>query len=177
MQPLIDSIFKNVFYARYNTLLIGGYDEPYYIAPRGADSALICYREDYIASALHEVAHWCIAGPARRLVDDYGYWYAPDGRTPQQQKEFEAAELRPQALEWIFSKSIGVSFRISVDNLMCDRVPDTTFSTAVLEQVKRYLRDGLPDRAIAFTNALSEENLEPIMPLDPKNYGMKELTL
>ena len=52
----------------------------------------IVFTHDYFASALHEVAHWCVAGPERRRLTDYGYWYAPDGRTEKQQMEFERVE-------------------------------------------------------------------------------------
>ena len=176
MQDLISSAFKNAFYSGYNTLLVGGYDEPYYLAPRGKDSALICYREDYISSALHEVAHWCIAGPARRLIDDYGYWYTPDGRNPAQQQAFETVELQPQALEWIFSKTIGLPFRISADNLSTGQLTDGSFSVAVYEQVQRYLSDGLPARAKMYVNRLLDQARDERFPLDPNSYELKELT-
>ncbi|GAM69307.1 transporting ATPase [Vibrio sp. JCM 19236] len=26
---------------------------------------------------MHEIAHWCVAGPKRRLLEDFGYWYEP----------------------------------------------------------------------------------------------------
>ena len=69
----------------------------------------VVYREDYFARALHEVAHWCLAGAERRKLEGYGYWYRPDGRDPREQTEFERAErflaaLRrardPLAFEW-----------------------------------------------------------------------------
>src|SRR3546814_2809228 len=49
------------------------------------------------------VAHWCLAGAARRRQDDYGYWYAADGRDLEQQHLFEQVEVKPQALELLFS--------------------------------------------------------------------------
>lgn len=60
---------------------------------------------------MHELAHWCIAGPERRLLADYGYWYEPDGRTEQIQAEFEKVEVKPQAVEWILSASCGFPFK------------------------------------------------------------------
>ena len=48
---------------------------------------------------------------------DYGYWYQPDGRDEQTQAEFEKVEVKPQALEWIFTQSLGQEFFLSTDNL------------------------------------------------------------
>ena len=50
-------------------------------------------------SALHEVAHWCIASAGRRRCRDYGYWYIPPPRDATAQTEFFAVEARVQALE------------------------------------------------------------------------------
>lgn len=58
-----------------------------------------------------------IAGEQRRLLPDLGYWYAPDGRTAEQQALFEQVEIKPQAIEWLFSKAFGRKFRVSLDNL------------------------------------------------------------
>src|SRR5690606_39383874 len=44
--------------------------------------ARVVFAHGFFASALHEIAHWCIAGDYRRTLHDYGYWYCPDGRTP-----------------------------------------------------------------------------------------------
>src|SRR3546814_12851389 len=63
------------------------------------------------------VAHWCLAGAARRRQDDYGYWYAADGRDLEQQHLFEQVEVKPQALELLFSDVCGLNFCVSVDNL------------------------------------------------------------
>ena len=75
-------VFNHVFQAADATILCGGAAEPYY--EPGAPS-VIYFREDFVRSALHEVAHWCVAGPVRRGLPDYGYWYAPDGRNADQQ--------------------------------------------------------------------------------------------
>ncbi len=53
----------------------------------------------FYASALHEIAHWCIAGENRCQQVDYGYWYEPNGRSEERQFEFEKVEVKPQALE------------------------------------------------------------------------------
>lgn len=111
-------VFNDCFQQSEHTLLVGGAEEPFYVPQRGAEPARVFFRADYVSSALHEVAHWCVAGARRRLLQDYGYWYAPDGRNPQQQRAFFAVEARPQALEAIFSAAAGVRFRPSIDNLL-----------------------------------------------------------
>jgi elongation factor P hydroxylase len=95
------TIFNHLFDAPENTVLIGGAQEPLYIP--GNDKNRIYFRFDYFASALHEVAHWCLAGKKRRQSEDYGYWYKPDGRDAAWQVRFEEVEVKPQALECIFS--------------------------------------------------------------------------
>ena len=93
-------IFDQLFLHQYNTCLRGGGAEPIYLpASSCGELHRVIFRHDYFSSALHEVAHWCIAGPLRRQQVDYGYWYVPDGRDAQQQLRFEQVEARPQALE------------------------------------------------------------------------------
>jgi len=115
---LIEKLFEQAFFSSYQTVLKGGAEEPLY-QPSEKKSVphTIYYREDYLASALHEVAHWCLAGEVRRQQLDFGYWYQPDGRTAEEQRLFEKVEVKPQALEWIFSQAAGVSFQVSADNL------------------------------------------------------------
>ena len=60
----IEEVFADCFYEDYGTRLQGGASEPLYRPSSGGD-AVIFYREDFAASALHEVAHWCIAGVGR----------------------------------------------------------------------------------------------------------------
>lgn len=45
---------------------------------------------------LVELAHWTIAGSAHCQLDDFGYWYEPEGHSEQQQLEFEQVEIKPQ---------------------------------------------------------------------------------
>lgn len=177
MHKLVTSAFKQTFFESHNTLLVGGREEPFYQAHRETEPALICYREDYVSSALHEIAHWCIAGPARRLIDDYGYWYEPDGRNTAQQQEFELVEVKPQALEWIFSKSIGLTFRISADNLVSNDLPSIEFSQHVYTQVQTYLTEKMPTRAKAFVNAIADSTSHASWALDPNSYQIDELAL
>ncbi len=117
----------------------------------------IIFRADYPSSALHEIAHWCIAGPQRRQLLDYGYWYQPEGREVSAQQLFEQVEVKPQALEWIFSQAVGLRFQVSVDNLSLNFEYDSSaFQASVSEQKQRYLLEGLPLRAQIFLQALNK---------------------
>jgi elongation factor P hydroxylase len=159
-QRLIDT-FADCFGEHESTELVGGAQEPLYLpAQQSGELHRLYFREDYFASALHEVAHWCIAGARRRQQHDFGYWYAPDGRNEAQQRAFEAVECKPQALEWLFCLACAYPFRISLDNL------DTTgqgmpeagpFKQHILRQGLHWQEHGLPERAAMFFAALSEE--------------------
>ena len=149
-------IFDQCFYLKYNTRLVRGESEPVYLAANDqCDYHQIVFSHGYFSSALHEVAHWCVAGASRRTLDDYGYWYVPDGRNAQQQQQFEQVEVKPQALEWIFSVAADVPFRVSIDNLSGQCVDSKPFMTAVLKQVNHYCDQGLPVRAGYFRDALA----------------------
>ena len=155
----LEDVFNACFLVTERTRLVGGAAEPLYL-PASAPGRphTLFYREDYFASALHEVAHWCIAGPARRQQLDFGYWYAPEGRDGEQQRAFEAVEVKPQALEWLFSLACGYSFQVSVDNLddASGELPDTRdFCHKVQIEARRRQRSGLPVRAARFFDALS----------------------
>ena len=153
LHELVTEVFNRTF-SGYNTRLVGGYSEPFYKSALNGSHALICFREDFISSALHEVAHWCIAGKERRGQDDFGYWYLPDGRDEHQQREFESVEIKPQALEWLFSLAAGVPFRISVDNLSLTSSVSDRFRDSIYNQAREYLSDDLPLRAKLFVRAL-----------------------
>ncbi len=156
----LEALFKQCFYKDYQTLLIGGADEPLYRpATSATEPHCLFYRADYFASALHEIAHWCIAGVERRQQEDWGYWYCPDGRSAEQQRAFESAEVKPQAVEWLFSLAADAPFRISSDNLLgsCARAEEgDAFTNAVAAQVQSYRQGALPSRAQHFVLALSE---------------------
>lgn len=137
------------FLPHYHTLLRGGYEEPFYVAPAQDRPAEIQFTHDYYRSALHELAHWCVAGAERRKIDDYGYWYAPDGRTQQQQEEFFKVEVKPQAIEWALSLICGVKFDVSVDNLSNTVSGADAFKQAVREQLSVYLENAFPARTEA----------------------------
>lgn len=149
-------LFNASFAASDNTKLERGGSEPVYL-PADAQCPWhrIVFAHGYFTSALHEIAHWCVAGPARRLQVDFGYWYAPDGRSREQQRVFESVEIKPQALEWIFSVAAGHRFRVSTDNLSGDGPFDPEqFKRNVQQEVFRRLQQGLPVRAQRFTSAL-----------------------
>lgn len=148
-------LFNGAFLAAENTRLQGGGSEPEYLPAGSADEAhLIIFTRDYAASALHEVAHWCVAGAERRQLQDYGYWYAPDGRSADQQREFERVEVRPQALEWLFAEAAGVSFRVSADNLAAGLGPSDAFKEAIFQQLQQFCREGVAARPARFLQAL-----------------------
>lgn len=151
-------LFNDLFREKYRTILVRGSDEPEYRPEAGAEvPAQVIFAHGYFASALHEVSHWCIAGEHRRTLPDYGYWYCPDGRSPEQQKAFEQVEVKPQALEWLFTVAAGARFHISVDNLNGDgSVDESGFRTRVRAQADCYLRDGLPERGNLFFRTLMD---------------------
>lgn len=159
----IETVFDALFAGPEATVLRGGASEPLY-SPTAIDApAIIRYRADYIRSALHEVAHWCLAGRYRRALPDYGYWYSPDGRSAKQQAAFFAVERRPQALEFVFCEALDLPFTPSVDNLEQAISPATmaAFQAAIRAEVANYRQCGLPPRASVFYAALvhhSERN-------------------
>ena len=160
------SLFNQCFAASYNTRLERGDDEPiYYPADGHIDHHRIVFAHGFFASALHEVAHWLLAGDARRLQVDYGYWYCPDGRDGEQQRQFEAVEIKPQAIEWALSLCCGFNFNVSCDNLNGSVEPDRhAFKAQVREQALRYLEQGFPPRAQTLMQALQ------------RHYGQPDLT-
>lgn len=151
----LEVLFADCFGREWNTCLEGGADEPLYRPGGPGEPHRLCYRADYFASALHETAHWCIAGPARRQCVDFGYWYEPDGRVATAQHAFEAVEARPQALEWIFSVAAGYPFRPSADNLGGGQQGVARLAQAIRAAVARYLAVGVPPRAARFADALA----------------------
>ena len=150
----LEKTFYDVFFSTYQTVLKGGFDEPFYLACDESGVSQIQYRYDYASSALHEVSHWCVAGKERRQQDDFGYWYAEDGRTLAQQKEFEKFEVQPQAYECLFHWSCGMKFDVSVDNLALPDYDPSPFRDAVLNRVNELIENGLPDRVSLFAQAL-----------------------
>lgn len=118
--------------------LVRGEFEPEYFPANEHEPAKIQFAHGFFNSALHEISHWTIAGAKRRLLPDLGYWYAPDGRTKEQQDLFEQVEIKPQAIEWLFAQSFGRKFRVSLDNLTGDGGDGRKFKDNVYAQVQRY---------------------------------------
>lgn len=149
------ALFDGLFADTFRTRLLPGGGEPLYL-PANDDCAYhrVIFAHGFFASALHEASHWCIAGSRRRALEDYGYWYLPDGRDARQQHDFEVVEAPPQALELLFSRACGLRFHVSVDNLGEVAVDRDDFRARVEARAERYEREGLPQRAEAFRVAL-----------------------
>ena len=128
----------NLWFSHLNVTLVRGDFEPEYFPATETAPARIQFAHGFFNSALHEISHWTIAGDKRRLLPDLGYWYAPDGRTADQQTLFEQVEIKPQAIEWLFAQSFGRKFRVSLDNLTGEGGNGTTFKDNVFAQVQRY---------------------------------------
>ncbi len=157
----------NAIFSAENTRLVRGEGEPIYM-PADATNPYhrIEFAHGYFSSALHEIAHWCIAGRARRKLVDYGYWYCPDGRNAEQQTEFEKVEVKPQALEWAFSVACGRRFGVSTDNLNGIEPDRFAFAQQVKKQLANYLQDGFPLRAQRFIKALQHYYQTPPLTLE-----------
>lgn len=145
------ALFNQCFQHSHRTRLAYGQEEPIYIpANDEQDAHIIYFAHGFFSSALHETAHWLLAGEQRRLLVDYGYWYTPDGRTAEQQALFQQVEVKPQALEWILSNACGYPFRLSFDNLNGVTSEYEQFALAVERQRQHYECAGLPLRAAKF---------------------------
>ena len=128
----------NHWFSHHNVMLVKGDFEPEYFPAINQQPAKIQFAHGFFNSALHEISHWSISGEKRRLLPDLGYWYAPDGRTAEQQALFEQVEIKPQAIEWLFATAFGRKFRVSLDNLTGDGGNGTQFKDHVFAQVQRY---------------------------------------
>jgi elongation factor P hydroxylase len=169
------TLFNACFSAEYNTRLVKGDKEPLYLPENKQQNYnALCFAHGFFSSALHECAHWLIAGKERRMLIDFGYWYAPDGRTAEQQALFQQVEVKPQALEWILSKASGYRFYVSVDNLKGAQLDNDAFKKAIYEQVHHYCTFGLSRRAIRFREALSAFYKQP-KALKTEDFLLSEL--
>jgi elongation factor P hydroxylase len=157
-------LFDDCFYKTFHTRLIKGEDEPIYLpANEHRPYHAIYFAHGFYSSALHECAHWFIAGEQRRQQVDYGYWYAPDGRSIEQQKIFQQVEIKPQAIEWILSKAANHHFYVSIDNLQGESTDTIQFKEAITQQARQYIINGLPTRAETFRQALCRYYQTPII--------------
>lgn len=133
------NLFDTVFAAK-NVVLVRGDNNPEYFPATATHPARIEFAHGFFQSALHEISHWSLAGAHRRTLPDFGYWYAPDGRTEAQQKAFEQVEIKPQAIECLFSLMCGRSFRVSQDNLHANfDTSQSTFAIDVYHQAQLYI--------------------------------------
>ena len=128
----------NHWFSHLNVNLVKGDFEPEYFPADETSPARIQFAHGFFNSALHEISHWSIAGDKRRLLPDLGYWYAPDGRTAEQQALFEQVEIKPQAIEWLFATAFGRKFRVSLDNLTGEGGDGNRFKDHVFAQVQAY---------------------------------------
>lgn len=132
-------LFNTVF-ADQKVILVRSEGEPEYFPAQNDECARIEFAHGFFASALHEISHWCLAGEARRRLPDFGYWYAPDGRSAAQQQAFERVEVKPQALECLFTLACGQSFQVSQDNLFAEfDTSSSTFESDVYQQAEEYI--------------------------------------
>ncbi len=165
----ITSLFNAVFFEAFNTcckegqknlfinllpVVVGEGVGATVVAAMNSTSAIIYFRNDYLASALHEISHWTIAGEQRRQLEDYGYWYEADERTHDVQTKFEEVEVKPQAVELLLHITAGLPFQISVDNLSLPDYDSEPFSKVVMQQARLYCDVGIPVRAKIFMEAL-----------------------
>ncbi|RUR11131.1 elongation factor P hydroxylase [Legionella sp. km772] len=155
-QDLI-TLFNHCFAEEYNTRLLKGDDEPIYLpANEERPYHALFFAHGFFSSALHECSHWLIAGTHRRTLEDFGYWYVPDGRNSEQQALFQQVEVKPQAIEWILSVAAGHKFRVSIDNLNGDEADTVAFKKAVYRQVVHHCEHGLTNRTARFRRALCQ---------------------
>jgi elongation factor P hydroxylase len=150
----ISAVFNALFADTHRTLMCGGGEEPWYEPPTDQRLGRVVYTRDYPASALHEAAHWCLAGAKRRAQKDYGYWYLPGPRDAQQRSRFFAAELPVQALEAVFAAAAGVRFVISADDFAAPACELDAFAARVRQRIATLTTASLPPRARAFHAAL-----------------------
>ncbi|MFN3714258.1 MAG: elongation factor P hydroxylase [Alcanivoracaceae bacterium] len=153
----LEHLFNTCFLASQGTRLVGGAAEPFYAPATPDHPATIFYTRDYFRSALHEIAHWCVAGRARRRLPDFGYWYAADGRDADQQARFQQVETRPQAFELLFCAAVGHPFRVSLDNLSGDATDPGPFEEAVWRRAVALTEQGVGGRAGCWVECLADE--------------------
>lgn len=146
--------FNRAVGRRHGTVLLGGASEPLYLPAVGERPAEIHFTRDYAQSALHELAHWCVAGRERRALPDYGYWYQPPPRDAAARERFFAVETRVQGLELLLAQAAGVRFHVSVDDPGSD---PGDFADHVQRAARGWLARGLLPRTRAVLTALAPD--------------------
>ena len=167
----IGRVFNGLFAASTQTVMMGGGAEPLYLPATDDQPARLVFTRDYASSALHEAAHWCIAGAARRRQIDYGYHYAAPPRTALQRQRFFNLELRCQATELLFSTAARQPFRVSIDDLDTPhdgamQISAADFATDVYAEATAMSARGLPSRAARLRDALAAEFKAEVVSLD-----------
>ncbi|MEM0515977.1 elongation factor P hydroxylase [Pseudoalteromonas sp. YIC-827] len=151
------TLFERTFFATYNTRLVRGDVEPIYLpADDECNFHRIVFAHGFYASALHEIAHWLVAGQRRRQLEDYGYWYCPDGRDKAQQHEFENVEVHPQAIEWALCLAAGFTFNVSADNLGGEQTCRFSFQKRVYDKLLTLIEQGFNERTEQLLQALAQ---------------------
>lgn len=175
------ALFDSCFASSHSTRLVKGRDEPLYLPRNTAIEGYearpyhqIIFAHGFFRSALHEIAHWMVAGEARREQVDYGYWYVADGRNAAQQAVFEQVEVHPQAIEWLLTKSTGHRFGVSIDNLDGAQTDPAPFKRAVVAKVHELLQKPLTPRIAIFQQKLSEFYGQADC-LAPENFRLEDL--
>lgn len=167
-------IFNQTFLTSHHTELIKGGDEPIYLPASDRRSRhQIVFAHGYFASALHEIAHWLVAGQARRLLEDFGYWYNPDGRDKATQLKFERVEVKPQAIEWALALACGFKFNVSSDNLDGWQSDRLGFQHQVHVKALQLLAAGFNNRTKLLLEALAE--FYHTAPLAPQDFNYPEM--
>ena len=133
----------------------GGADEPFYQAAKDNAKAVIYFRDNYPRSLLHELSHYCLAGYRRRMLDDFGYWYSPCGRSAEEQNKFEMVEARPQGLEKVMCEILGIKFSASIDDFS-GRPPSDAFLQR-LEAAYQEMLINPPPTALKVLNGLKNQ--------------------
>ncbi|NRA71426.1 MAG: elongation factor P hydroxylase [Gammaproteobacteria bacterium] len=169
-QNLID-IFNQQFLTSHQTELVKGGDEPIYLpADQQNRYHRIIFARGFFASALHEISHWLVAGESRRLLEDFGYWYCPDGRDQQTQIKFEQVEIKPQAIEWALATACGFRFNVSSDNLNGWQSNRVAFQHQVHQQVKQLIEQGFNARTQQLLLALNQFYQTPAIAISQFHY-------
>lgn len=154
----LQNLFSDLFKYSERTILVRAETDPLYLpVDDQRPFAEIHFAHGFFSSALHEIAHWLIAGKERRCQEDYGYWYRPDGRTREQQEEFESFESHNQGLEWILTVAASQPFHISSDNLNGDWQGGLGFAEKVRRSALVRLARGFHGRTKIMTDALISE--------------------
>ncbi len=111
--------FNRTFNRSHRVLCLGAAQDPSYDPGTPGGYAILRYRQDFAASVLHEVAHWCLASGEQRQLVDLGLHYIPPPRCSQAREVFFKSELPVQALESVFAAAAGLMFQVSADDLSC----------------------------------------------------------